>query len=177
RRGLLNLKTTPDALPYFVSEKNMHLFTSYGIFTEAELHSRYEILLENYTKTLSIEALTMLDMARKDILPAVCSYIDTITQVALHKKQLLPNLSCHLEETLVTNLSSLVDSLYDKVETLDNAFLSSKNITDSTDLSLYFKTAIIPAMQSLRIVVDELEMLVGRKYWPYPTYSELLFSV
>lgn len=176
-RGLLNLKTTVDALPYFVSDKNVSLFARHKIFTEVELYARYEILLENYCKTLQIEALTMLDMVKKDIIPATCAYTHALSQTALGKKSLSPTITCELEETLVTKLSSLSGCLYKKTQVLEDTLLTVKTLEDLKESATYYKEIIFSAMQELRAIADELEMLVGRNYWPYPTYADLLFSV
>ncbi len=177
KRGLLNLKSTPEALPYFVSPENEDLFNKHGVFSPVELHSRYEILLEGYIKTINIEALTMLDMARKDILPAVCSYTQELTTLALSKRQLGNTLSTAFEEKLITTLSTLTASLQDKIQELDATLAASKNIEDSKELAMYAKEDILACMQTLRMIVDEMETLVARRCWPFPTYSDLLFSV
>lgn len=177
KRGLLNLKSTVDALPYLISDKNMKLFAKHKIYTEAEVYSRYEILLETYCKTLNIEALTMLDMVKKEIIPAVCSYIKDLSQGALNKKAISPDINCELEEKLISKLSSLSSCLYNKMDELDNALLGVKDYSDLGDCARYYREIVFSAMQSLRAVADEIEMLVGKDYWPYPTYGELLFSV
>jgi len=177
KRGLLNLKSTVDALPYLISDKNMKLFAKHKIYTEAEVYSRYEILLETYCKTLNIEALTMLDMVKKEIIPAVCSYIKDLSQGALNKKAISPDINCELEEKLISKLSSLSSCLYNKMDELDNALLGVKDYSDLGDCARYYRETVFSAMQSLRAVADEIEMLVGKDYWPYPTYGELLFSV
>lgn len=176
-RGLLNLKSTTDVLPYFISDKNITLFTKHKIFTETEIHSRYEILLENYCKVIHIEALTMLEMVKKDIIPAVSSYINDLTQTALNKRALLPSLSCALEENIIQALSGLSSCLYNKMESLDDALLSKSQFASEQEHAVFAYDNIIPAMQELRAVADEIEILVGRSYWPYPTYGDLLFSV
>lgn len=176
-RGLLNLKSTTDVLPYFISDKNIALFTKHKVFTETEIHSRYEILLENYCKVIHIEALTMLEMVKKDIIPAVSSYINDLTQTALNKRALLPSLSCTLEENIVQALSGLSTCLYNKMESLDDALLNKSQFASEQEHAVFAYDNIIPAMQELRAVADEIEILVGRSYWPYPTYGDLLFSV
>ena len=176
-RGLLNLKSTPDALPYFISHKNIELFTKHKIFTESEIYSRYEILLENYCKVIHIEALTMLEMVKKDIIPAVSSYINALTQTALNKRAFIPSLSCDLEEKLVQTLSTLSTCLYNKMESLDDALLQTAQFASEQDYAVYSNKTIFPAMQELRAVADEIEIFVGRNYWPYPVYGDLLFSV
>lgn len=177
KRGLLNLKTTVDALPYFVSEKNINVFTKHKIFTEPEVRSRYEIQLENYCKILNIEALTMLDMVRKEILPAVSSYVKDLSETALSKKQLVPNASCDVETSLISKISALSSCLYKKTESLNNALLDVKNYTDITECSKYYRDTILVAMQEMRAVADEIETLTGESYWPYPTYGDLLFRI
>ena len=176
KRGLLNLKTTPEAMPYFITEKSVKLFTSHGVFTEAEMHSRCEINLEAYCKTINIEALATLDIAKKDILPAVISYIDEISSAAVAKKSLSAAISCEMEEKLVTKLSGLASSLYNKIEALDAVLLEMKNHEETVfELSGYCKSEVITAMSELRAVADELESITAKKYWPFPTYGDLLF--
>ena len=176
-RGLLNLKTTPDALPYFVHSKNIELFTKHHVFSESELYSRYEILLENYCKTIYIEALTMIDMVKKYIIPSVLSYQGKIAEIANGKKQLNSNIQCELEEKLLYNLSRLGNYLYSKLDTLETSILNSKNYSDYLESAKYYRESVFINMQHLRGVVDELETLVGKDYWKLPTYSDLLFSV
>ena len=176
KRGLLNLKTTPDAMPYFITEKSIKLFTSHGVFTETEMHSRCEINLEAYCKTINIEALATLDIAKKDILPAVISYIDEISSAAVAKKSLSAAISCEMEEKLVTKLSGLASCLYNKVEALDAVLLEMKNHEETVfELSQYCKNEVINAMTELRAIADELESITAKKYWPFPTYGDLLF--
>ncbi len=176
KRGLMNLKTTPEAMPYFITEKSIKLFTSHGVFTETEMHSRCEINLEAYCKTINIEALATLDIAKKDILPAVISYIDEISTAAVAKKGLSSAISCEMEEKLVTKLSGLASCLYNKIEALDAVLLEMKNHEETIfELSGYCKSEVITAMSELRAVADELESITAKKYWPFPTYGDLLF--
>lgn len=177
KRGLLNLKSTVDALPYFISDKNVKLFTKHKIFTESEIHSRYEILMENYCKTIHIEALTMLDMVKKDILPAVCSYTKDLSDTAVSKKTFVPEISCELEKTLVAKLSFLSECLYKKTKKLEEELLGVKNQDTIKGQGEYYRDIVFLAMQELRAIADEIEVMVGEKYWPYPTYGQLLFSV
>lgn len=177
KRGLLNLKATAEALPYFAKEKNVKLFTKHKIFTAAEVHSRQEILLENYCKTLNIEALTMLEMANKDILPAVNSYVSDLACTASKKKSLSAELSTEFEEKLLSKLSFLTLSLYNKIDNLNSALLGAKDCKHHEECAVYFRNSVFLAMQELRGVADELETLVGTKYWPFPTYGEILFSI
>lgn len=177
KRGLLNLKTTPDALPYFIHSKNIELFTKHHVFSESELYSRYEILMENYCKTIHIEALTMIDMVKKYIIPSVLSYQGEIAEIANSKKQLIPTLQCELEEKLLHDLSRLGNYLYAKLDTLETSVLNAKNHSDLLESAKYYRESIFINMQHLRGVVDELETLIGKDHWPLPTYGELLFSV
>ncbi len=177
RRGLLNLKSTPEAVPHFIAEKNICLFEKHGVFTAAEMHSRCEILLEGYCKTLDIEACTMLDMARKNILPAVLKYTRKIAEGAAAKKALSPALCRKTEEALVSKLSLHAAALSDKLDALDAQLLEAKNFTDLVACAKFHHDSLVPTMCELRVVADELEMLVDENAWPFPTYGQLLFSV
>jgi len=169
KRGLLNLKSTPDALPYFTSEK---------IFTKAEITSRCELLLENYCKVISIEALTMLDMVRKDILPAVYEYAGVLASAVKTKKDIGIDVSGDSEVALVEKLGKLSSILYKKVDTLEKSLIAAADHnSDTAEHAQYYKEAVLSEMQELRATADELETLVGSKYWPFPTYSDLLYSV
>ena len=177
RRGLLNLESTPDCLPYFVSDKNIALFTKHRVFAESEMRSRYEILLENYSKVLNIEALTMLDMARKDIFPAVCAYIRELGETVAAKKAALPDVQPGAQGDLCRRLSSLADTLYDRTAALENALLGAKKQVGALPLAQYYQHTVLTAMQALRAVADEIETLTAKSCWPYPSYGDLLFSV
>ena len=178
KRGLLNLKSTPDALPYFITQKNIDLFTKHKIFTAAEMHSRYEILLDNYCKTLNIEALTMIDMAKKQILPAVFSYLKDLSGTATQKKALSADIPCEPEESLIRKISSLAACFYKKTEALESALLDAKNFEgDLQKEADHYKGDVFTAMQEMRLSADELETLLGKSYWPFPSYSDLLFRV
>lgn len=176
-RGLLNLKTAADALPYFISDKNVKLFTKHKIFTETEVHSRYEILTENYCKTLNIEALTMVDIVNKNIIPATNKYIKVLADTALAKKSFISTINCELEECLVNKLSSLIASLYKKSKELEAKVIQVKNITDIREEAAYYKDNVFISMQEIRAVADEIESLVGEEYWPFPTYGSLLYNI
>ncbi|MCI9456643.1 MAG: glutamine synthetase type III [Oscillospiraceae bacterium] len=177
RRGLLNLKTTADALPYYIAEKNIQLFARHKVFTRTEVYSRYEILLENYCKVINIEALTMLDMVKKDILPAVIAYSRELSDTILSKKQIALDLPADAEEILLRKISGLTASLYRKVEELDAALLGVGEHPDRADCAKYYSTSVLYAMAGLREVADELETLTAKKYWPFPSYGEMLFSI
>ncbi len=177
KRGLLNLKTTPEALPYFIKKENIELFERHNVFTESEIRSRYEIQLENYSKTINIEALTMIDMARKEILPAVSSYIKELADTAYLAKAVVSDVDCSYEAQMVKKLSSLTGLMFNRVNALDEALLKVKELSDVLEIAQYFSKVIFIAMQELRSVADEIETYVGEKYWPFPTYGELLFNV
>jgi glutamine synthetase len=176
-RGLLNLKTTVDALPSFVADKNIALFTKHHVYTEVEIRSRYEILLESYCKTLHIEALTMIDMVKKEIIPSVLSYENELAEVMGRKKALEGNFCTQLEESLLTNIAKLGSCLYKKLEKLEHSVIQAKNNSDTLQMSKFYREHIFINIATLRGVIDELETLVSKKHWPYPTYGEILYSV
>ena len=176
RRGLSNLPTTPDALEHMLDERNVELFTRHGVFSEAELRARKEINLENYVKTVNIEALTMIDMARRDIFPAVSDFAAKIADNAASRRSFAPARP-DAEEKLLEKLSSLINRLYTGIESLEDALEQSKNISDTFELSLYYKTEVIGAMNALRESADRLEEITSSAYWPYPSYGDMLFSI
>ena len=176
KRGLLNLRTTPDCLPYSLHEKNLKLFISHKVYSETEMRARYEILSENYCKIINIEALTMIDMAKKDILPAVSKYSHELSDTVIAKAA-CGDIDASYEKELLAKVSRLNASAYKKTEKLEKAVVKAKEISDTTELSKYYKDAVFAAMSELRITVDELETLVPATDWPYPSYGEMLFSV
>ena len=177
KRGLLNLKTTADALPYYISKKNIDLFTKYGIYTESEVHSRYEIVLEEYSKTINIEAMTMSEMVKKDIIPAIMAYVSELSETAANKKAISPDLASDFEVSMIQRLSLMTKVLYDKVAALDEALIAVREIEDIAENAKSYKNDILPIMQEIRATADEAELIVAKKYWPFPTYGDLLFSV
>ena len=177
RRGLPNITTTVESIKSLLDEKNIEVLEKHNVLTREEVHSRYEISLENYSKTINIEALTMIDMVKKYIIPSVLSYQGEIAGIANSKKQLIPTLSCELEEKLLQDLSRLGNYLYAKLDTLETSVLNAKNNSDLLESAKYYRESIFINMQHLRGVVDELETLIGKNHWPLPTYGELLFSV
>lgn len=178
RRGLLNLTNTADAVPHLVDEKNIALFTRHGIYTAEELHSRCEILLDNYCKVLHIEALTMLEMSKKDIMPAVSSYLKELANAAAAVKAVVADADCFMQESLIQKIAALSSSLYKKTEALNTVVLNTKEHEENIEeRAQYYKNNIFPAMQELRAVADELETLVGEDNWPFPTYGDLLFKI
>ena len=177
KRGLMNYRTTPDCMPHLLDKKNVEMLTSHKVFTETELKSRCEIMLDNYCKTVVIEANTMVDMARKQILPAVEAYVKEVSKTAVAKKQFAPDASCEYEKKTVTKLSLLMEQILDKTETLENEIMKVKFISDVKQESYAIRDSILPKMGELRAVADEAETLTADKYWPFPTYGELLFGV
>jgi glutamine synthetase len=178
KRGLLNLKNTVDALPHFIADKNIALFTKHKILTEAEIRSRYEILMESYCKTVRIEALTLSDIVRHDILPATAAFGTALATGALEKKKLIPELACKSETELLKKISVLSDTLYTNVAALDKTIADAKKHEESIVAhAKHYRESVLPAMLSVRTATDELEGLVGSAYWPMPTYGELLFGV
>jgi len=176
RRGLNNLKTTPDALPEFVSEKSVKLFTAHGVFTQSELHSRYEIMLENYCKTLSIEALTLADIVKRQIVPAVLEYQSELAGL-LVQKNACGAFDCTLEHTLLTKISALSALLLKRLNCLEVSVENSKHCKDTLELAKFFRQNVFSSMSELRTVADELETLVSKKHWPLPSYAEILYSI
>ena len=178
RRGLLNLPTTVDALPRYLDQKNVELFTSHRIYTEAEMEARYETILEEYSKTLHIEALTMSQMVRQEILPAVSAYAANLAEAVAAKRAVYAQLPCKAETGLIQSLSTLMDSAFEKVESLDTCLANGKIHSDNTlAVATYYKDTIIPAMAALRAVVDEMEVNTAADFWPYPSYGDLMFRV
>ncbi|MBQ2389572.1 MAG: glutamine synthetase type III, partial [Clostridia bacterium] len=177
KRGLKNFKTTVDCLPHLINKKSIDLFTTHKVFSEIELHSRYEIYLEQYAKVIRIEALTALDMLYKEIIPAVASYIKDLADSAANKKAISPAISTKFEERIISRLTALAEELCDRTSELDTAVHSATSTTNALENAVYVKDVILVKMNEARRVADELETLVGEKYWPYPTYGELLFKI
>lgn len=177
KRGLCNYRTTADAVPHILDEKNMKMLISHGVFTEAEIRSRYEITLENYCKTVVIEANTMMDMAEKQILPAIEKYAKELSEVALSKKAICEGLSLAYETKLVAKLSALVDGIAMKSEYLAAAVRALSDAENIERESYMIRDTVLPGMRELRVLADEAETVVAEKYWPFPTYGDLLFGV
>jgi len=177
QRGLSNLKTTPEALPALIHPKNVEMFVRHGVFSEHELHSRYDILLENYSKTINIEALTMIDMVNKHVIPAVIDYQNELAELVLRKKAVSPDIATTLEENLLSKISRLSVSLEKRLNHLSEQTIAVRDIKDNLELAKAYREKVYMAMSELRLVVDELEMLIGSKHWKLPTYAEILNSV
>ena len=177
RRGLLNLRTTPDCLPYLIAPKNLELFARHRIYTAEEARSRYEILLDNYCKILNIEAMTMIDMVRREILPAVSLYSGKVADAALKKKSLGIDACTGYEEKLVGKLSSLTSAIDSRCDALETALYEIKASDDLYRLACGYRDRVFIAMQELRAAVDEAESVTDARAWPFPTYGDLLFGV
>ena len=178
KRGLTNLPTTVDALPHYTDKKNVKLFTKHKIYTEVEMQSRQDIILETYAKTINIEALTASDMVKRDILPAVSSYVAELASGVATKKAISDDIPCEAELDIIKRLSGLQDCAYKKLAALDNAIIGVKEVgEDPIEVATYYKDSVITAMTELRAVVDEMETLVSSDYWPYPSYGDLMFRV
>ena len=177
RRGLSNYPTTPDCMPHLLDEKNVAMLTAHKVFTFPELHSRCEIMLENYCKTVIIEANTMIDMARKQILPAVQGYTAELAGGVAAKKAVSADIACGYESGLIARLSLLTDQIAARTDELEAAVLELKGAVDVTQEACAIRDAVIGRMAALRTVADEAETLTAGKDWPFPTYGELLFGV
>ena len=176
KRGLYNLKSTPEALPCLVAPKNIDLFTRHHIFTESEIHSRYEILLENYCKTLHIEARTLMDMLKKDFLPSLMTYTDTLVSSILGKKE-AAGLACASETKLLTKLSDYYEKLADLEETLEEQTTSAEFMDDLQAQADFYHDTILTTMDQIRGLADIAESYIPDDLLSYPTYEKLLFSV
>ncbi len=178
KRGLYNLKTTPDALPHFIAEKNIELFTKHGIFTKEELFSRYEIWLENYYKTINIESNTLAEMIQKQVIPSVYTYVEKLADTAAAKKSVVADISVASEAALISKLSTLADTMAKDLETLKADI--AKALASSDDVlacSKAYQETVLEDMETLRKSADEAEALIPDELLPYPTYDELLFSI
>ena len=173
KRGLYNLKTTPDAMPYFSTQKSVDLFTKQGVFTEVEVKTRGEIMMEDYNNTLHFEMLTMLEMAKQEILPACLKYTKFVTDDLSSKKAL--GIDAPKELETAKNLTALTEELMTRIDTLDAATAVPE--VDAYELGMYYKDTVIPAMDALRETADTLETIVSKEYWPFPTYTDLLYLV
>ena len=177
KRGLLNYRTTADCMPHLLDKKNVEMLTSHGVFTEAELKSRYEIMLENYCKTIVIEANTMVDMAKTQIAPAIEAYTCDVAKAAAAKKALDSILACSYETGVVRKLSALTDRIAAKAEELEAALISLDDADDIGAESIMIRDTVLGLMGELRVACDEAETLTAKTHWPMPTYADLLFGV
>ena len=177
KRGLLNYRTTPDCMPHLLDKKNIDMLTSHGVYSQAELNSRCEIMLENYCKTVIIEANTMVTMAKTEIAPAIEAYAMEVAKAATAKKALDVSLICNYESELIRKLSALTDKIAVKADELEEAVLALHTAKDIIAQANAIRDTVLVKMNELRIPCDEAETLTAKKYWPYPTYGDLLFSV
>ena len=177
KRGLLNLRTTPDAIAMLLHKENIDMLVAHKVYTESELRSRYEIQLENYCKTVRIEALTMVDMARKEILPAVEDYVSDLAAAAAKKKTVDVDLPCGYETKQLRRLSALVDTIDGRVDALEEKLVKLDTLHDLAEEAAFIRDVLIPGMGELRAAADEAETRTAASYWPFPTYGDLLFGV
>ena len=177
RRGLCNLKTTVDALPFLVTRENIALFERHGVFHSSELTARHEIYLENYCKTIHIEALTMIDMVKREILPAAIAYQGVLADVIAKKSAISEYVETDTEEKILSRLSGLTSCMYQKLNDLETAALAAHDGADIEETSRVCHDKVFSEMTALRTIVDEVETIVAKPYWPFPTYAEILYSV
>jgi len=176
-RDLLNLPTTPDCLPHLLDEKNIRLYTTHKVYSETEMRARYEIQAENYGKVINIEARTMLDMARRDILPAISRFVRELTETALAKRSLNPSLNAAYELEQIAILTDLQNAAYNRVKDLEEAADAARRAADNTVRANLCRDKDLPAMKALRKAVDEMETITDGKIWPYPSYGEILYGI
>lgn len=176
-RGLLNYKTTADCMPHLLDEKNVKMLTEQKVFSVAELNSRMEIMLENYCKTITIEGNTLVDMVRKDILPAINKYLGSVANTAKVKTEVDSSISTSYEVDIMKKLSNLNDVIYSGVDSLEKVIAEEIAITDICEQGYAIRDKVLPTMETLRKACDDAEMIVAKEYWPYPSYGEMLFGV
>ncbi len=177
KRGLPNKKNTPAALPALIAPKNIQLMEEFGVLTKVEMESRYEVEMEHYSKIINIEALTMLEMARKQLLPAVNSYMSELANTAASKLAVSENISVRSETKTLTKLSADADAMSDAIDTLQDAVDATKALPSETDKAVAFHDNVLPAMDALRAAADDAETICGEDYWPLPSYSKMLYYV
>ena len=177
KRGLLNLRTTPEALPHYMDQKNVELFERHNIYTKHEMQSRIDILLEEYSKAINIEAETMVNMSKKNIIPAILSYIKDLSESIATKKSITVDMDCTVEELLVKKLNRLARDLYNKTEILAEDIIKAKGKDELIENAIYHCESVLVKMVDLRAVADEIEQNCSKKYWPFPSYGDILYSV
>ena len=177
KRGLPNMKNTPAALPALIDPKNIALMEEFGVLTKVEMHSRYEVELEHYSKVINIEALTMLEMARKQLLPAVNAYMSEVANTAASKLAVSEKISVRSETKTLTKLSADADTMSDAIDTLQDAVDASKALPTEAEKAVAFHDNVLPAMDALRAAADDAETICGEDYWPLPSYSKMLYYV
>ena len=177
RRGLLNLRTLPDAMERYLDAKNIEMFSKYGVYTETEMRSHHEVKLEKYTKVLNIEVNTMLDMIYKDILPAAYAYMGDVAESASRVMAVVPSARCESQANLLGKITALADKLDREAQTLSRIHTAAAAVTDVAEQARLYADKVIPQMEAARAVADQIEPVLGEKYKPYPSYSDLLFRV
>ena len=176
-RGLMNYRTTADCMPHLMDKKNVDLLTAHGVYTYEELRSRCEIMLENYCKTIGIEANTMIEMSRTLITPAIESYASDMARNVAAKKTACEGLACSYETGLIKKLSDAADNISAKTDELQTALIKVHDAKDVIEESAYLRDKVLPLMCELRVLCDEAETVTAKSYWPFPTYGDILFSV
>ena len=177
KRGLLNFRTTPEALPHYMDEKNVELFIKHNIYTKHEMQSRLDILLEEYSKAINIEAETMVNMSKKNIIPAILSYIKDLSESIATKKSISANMEYGVEDALIKKLSRLASDLYRKTEDLAEDIIKAGGIDNLIENATYYCQSVLVKMVDLRAIADEIEQNCSKEYWPFPSYGDLLYSV
>ncbi|MBR6358883.1 MAG: glutamine synthetase III, partial [Lachnospiraceae bacterium] len=177
KRGLLNYRTTADCMPHLLDKKNVEMLTGLGVFTEDELRSRRDIMLENYCKTVTIEANTMINMVHKRIAPAITRFASDLAREAAEKQAFVAGAACGYEKELVEKLSALTDEINEKTHRLEEAVSGLSEAADIVSESALIRDTVVPAMSELRVPCDKAELLTAKEYWPFPTYGDILFSV
>ena len=177
RRGLSNFKTSPEAYAHFTDEKNVKLFSSFGVMSETEMRSRREIFFENYRKIKNIEARTMLEMTIRDIIPAVSKYVGVLSDSVNAKLTVSKNINISAERDIIEKLSDLLSATYDAYNALERAERTAISKTSDEEAAFYYKNTVIPKMDNLRKQVDAMEIITSREYWPMPTYGDITFKI
>ncbi|OCN03803.1 glutamine synthetase [Erysipelotrichaceae bacterium MTC7] len=176
-RGLLNLRTTYEALPHYMDKKNVELFTSNNIYTVNEMKARMDVLIEEYSKAINIEAETMVNMSKKNIIPSVLKYIKDLSETVATKKAIATDLDCTVEEAMLVKINKLITTVYTKTEALADDIVAANGISDIIENATYYGESVLAKMVDLRAVVDEIEQNCSKEYWPFPSYGDLLYSV
>ncbi|MDF9825011.1 glutamine synthetase [Breznakia sp. PF5-3] len=177
KRGLMNFRTTPEALPHYMDEKNIQLFTRNNIYTKSEMQSRMDILIEEYSKAINIEAETMVNMSKKNIIPAILAYIKDLSESIVTKKAISSTIKFEVEDSLINKLSVLASDLYRKTEELADDIIKANGIKDLQENAKYYCNSVLVKMVDLRAIADEIEQNCAKQYWPFPSYGDLLYSV
>ena len=178
KRGLLNLRSTPDCLPYFMQQKNVTLFEKHRVLSATEMRARYEIMLDNYSKILHIEAVTMIDMANKDLLPAYSTFVRQLSEAMAAKKTAVPEADCRYEEERIRKISALCGDMFTKTVELEKILKKiPQKYENELERARYYQNRVLDVMIQLRTAADEIERITDRSYYPYPNYGDLLFGV